>query len=81
MSTTISTVLYVLQILTVEEEDEDDLLLMPDQLAGESLSFFDTEVIATDISNTFPHIAILLEGLHQARLSLHVIPHRFKLYT
>ena len=59
VSTTISTVLYVLQILTVGEEDEDDLLLMSDQLAGESLSFFDTEVIATDISNTFPNIVVL----------------------
>jgi hypothetical protein len=81
VSTTISTVLDVLKILTVEEEDEDNLLLMPDQLAGESLSFFATEVIATDISNTFPNIVVLLEGLHQVRLSLHVIPHRFKSYT
>jgi hypothetical protein len=50
--------------------------LVPIRLAGESLSFFDTELIATGISNTSSNMVVLLEGLHQVRLSLHVIPHR-----
>lgn len=51
------------------------MLLVPiRRLAGESLSFFDAEAIATGISNTSSKMVVPLEGLHQVCLSLHAIP-------